>query len=94
MQEIDFIPYGQRNRISKEELAKKFNVPVKDVNAIISKLRKQYIILSDTFIGGYWRPNTEKELLNFIREHNNRHYAESGLIQLAWGEIDKIRRGR
>lgn len=93
MKEIDLIPYGQKNRISKEELAKKLNLPVKEVNAVVSELRRQYIILSDTKIGGYWRPDTEKELLEFIREHNSRHFAECGLIQMAWNEIDKLKGG-
>lgn len=90
MKEIDLIPYGQKNRISKEELARKLNLPIKEVNTVVSELRRQYIILSDTKIGGYWRPDTEKELLEFIREHNSRHFAESGLIQMAWNEIDKL----
>ena len=90
MKEIDLIPYGQKNRISKEKLARKLNLPIKEVNAVVSELRKQYIILSDTKIGGYWRPDTEKELLEFIREHNSRHFAECGLIQMAWNEIDKL----
>ena len=93
MKEIDLIPYGQRNRISKEELARKLNLPIKEVNTVVSELRRQYIILSDTKIGGYWRPDTEKELLEFIREHNSRHFAESGLIQMAWNEIDKLKGG-
>ena len=93
MKEIDLIPYGQKNRISKEELARKLNLPIKEVNTVVSELRRQYIILSDTKIGGYWRPDTEKELLEFIREHNSRHFAESGLIQMAWNEIDKLRGG-
>ena len=90
MKEIDLIPYGQENRVSKEELARKLNLPKNEVNTIVSELRKNYIILSDTKIGGYWRPDTEKELLDFIREHNSRHFAESGLIQMAWNEIDKL----
>jgi hypothetical protein len=93
MKEIDLIPYGQKNRISKEELARKLNLPIKEVNTVVSELRRQYIILSDTKIGGYWRPDTEKELLEFIREHNSRHFAESGLIQMAWNEIDKLKGG-
>lgn len=94
MKEIDLIPYGQENRISKEELAKKLNLPKNEVNTIVSELRKNYIILSDTKIGGYWRPDTEKELLDFIREHNSRHFTESGLIQMAWNEIDKLKGGK
>ena len=90
MNEIDLIPYGQKNRISKEALARKLNIPLNRVNAVVSQLRKQYIILSDTKIGGYWRPDTKKELLDFIREHNSRHFAESGLVQMAWNEIDKL----
>ena len=91
MKEIELIPYGQKNRISKEELAHKLNLPIKEVNTVISQLRKEHIILSDTKIGGYWRPDTEKELLDFIREHNTRHHAETGLVLLAWNEIDKIK---
>ena len=90
MKIIDLIPHGQSKRISKEELARKLKINIKDVNAVISKLRKTYIILSDTKIGGYWRPDTKEELLEFIREHNSRHYAESGLIQMAWKEIDNL----
>jgi len=92
MKEIDLIPYGQKNRISKEELARKLNIPIKEINIIVSELRKKYIILSDTKIGGYWRPDTKQELLDFIREHNSRHFAESGLIQMAWNEIDKLKK--
>lgn len=92
MMEIDLIPYGQKNRISKEELAEKLEIPIKEVNSVISDLRRKNIILSDTKIGGYWRPDTKEELLDFIREHNSRHFAESGLIQMAWNEIDKLGR--
>lgn len=90
MKEIDLIPYGQKNRISKEKLARELKISVDKVNPIISQLRKQYVILSDTKVGGYWRPNTKEELLEFIREHNSRQFAESGLIQMAWNEIDKL----
>jgi biotin operon repressor len=90
MKEIDLIPYGQKNRISKEKLAKELKTSVDKINPIISQLRKQYVILSDTKVGGYWRPDTKEELLEFIREHNSRQFAESGLIQMAWNEIDKL----
>lgn len=90
MKEIDLIPYGQKNRISKEKLARELKISIDKVNPIISQLRKQYVILSDTKVGGYWRPNTKEELLEFIREHNSRQFAESGLIQMAWNEIDKL----
>jgi biotin operon repressor len=92
MKEIDLIPFGQKNRISKEELARKLNISIKEINSIVSELRKKYIILSDTKVGGYWRPDTKQELLDFIREHNSRHFAESGLIQMAWNEIDKLKK--
>lgn len=90
MKEIDLIPYGQKNRISKEKLARELKISVEKVNLVISQLRKQYVILSDTKVGGYWRPDTKEELLEFIREHNSRQFAESGLIQMAWNEIDKL----
>lgn len=90
MKEIDLIPYGQKNRISKEKLARELKISVEKVNPVISQLRRQYVILSDTKVGGYWRPDTKEELLEFIREHNSRHFAESGLIQMAWNEIDKL----
>lgn len=92
MKKIDLIPFGQKNRISKEELARKLNISIKEINSIVSELRKKYIILSDTKVGGYWRPDTKQELLDFIREHNSRHFAESGLIQMAWNEIDKLKK--
>lgn len=92
MNEIDFIPYGKENRISKTSLAQKLNITIDEVDTIISKLRKKYIILSDTKIGGYWRPNTRVELLKFIRTHNSRHLTECELIQMAWDEFDRIGR--
>lgn len=90
MNEIDLIPFGKENRISKTQLSVKLNKPIEEVDAIISKLRKQYIILSDTKIGGYWRPNTRGELLRFIRTHNARHLAECDLVERAWNEFDKL----
>lgn len=90
MNEIDLIPFGKENRISKKELAEKLNINLEEVDKIISKLRKEYIIVSDTKIGGYWRPNTRTELLRFIRMHNSRHLAECNLVEMAWKEIDKI----
>lgn len=90
MNEIDLIPVGKENRISKANLAQKLNTTIDEVDTIISKLRKQYIILSDTKIGGYWRPNTRVELLKFIRTHNARHLTECNLIQMAWNEFDKL----
>ena len=90
MDEIELIPFGKDNRISKTQLAKKLNITIEEVDEVISKLRKQYIVLSDTKIGGYWRPNTRIELLKFIRMHNARHLAECGLIEMAWKEFDKM----
>ena len=93
MEEINLIPFGKKNRISKIELMRKFELPEEAVNKKISELRRKYLIFSDTKIGGYWRPNSEQELLEFIREHNSRIFLENGLIQMAWNEIDKIKGG-
>lgn len=90
MNEIELIPFGKDNRISKTQLAKELKITIEEVDTIISKLRKKYIILSDTKIGGYWRPNTRIELLRFIRMHNARHLAECGLVELAWNEFDRL----
>ena len=46
MRKIDLIPFGQKNRISKEELARKLNISIKEINSIVSELRKKYIIFS------------------------------------------------
>ena len=60
---LDLIPYGEKNRISKKELMKKAEINEQQLMKEITEIRKEHIILSDTQKGGYWRPNTIKELM-------------------------------
>lgn len=59
---LDFIPYGEKNKISKKKLMKKANMNEQQLLEELKKIRKDKIILSDTKTGGYWRPKTIKEL--------------------------------
>ena len=60
---IELIPYGKENKISKKSLMKLANIQDEKIfNEEVAKLRKKYIILSDTTTGGYWRSSNYKNL--------------------------------
>ncbi len=87
---IELIPFGKKNKISKRLLIQKANIQEKDFNNELVKLRKKYIILTDTTTGGYWRPNTKQEYEEFIKKYQNRNYDTSRMIMLAYKEMEEL----
>ena len=53
-------------------------------NEEVAKLRKKYIIMSDTTTGGYWRSNNKEELQEFIKKYQHRSYDNNRMIMLAY----------
>lgn len=89
---IELIPYGKENKISKKSLMKLANIKDEKVfNEEVAKLRKKYIIMSDTTTGGYWRSNNKEELQEFIKKYQHRSYDTSRMIMLAYKEIENIK---
>lgn len=87
---IELIPYGKENKISRKSLMKLANIQDEKVfNEEVAKLRKKYIIMSDV-TGGYWRSNSKEELQEFIKKYQHRSYDTSRMIILAYKEIENI----
>ena len=90
---IELIPYGKENKISKRSLMKLANIQDEKIfNEEVAKLRKKYIIMSDTTTGGYWRSNCKEELQEFIKKYQYRSCDTSRMIMLAYKEIEEIKR--
>ena len=88
---IELIPYGKENKISRKSLMKLANIQdEKAFNEEVAKLRKKHIIMSDTTTGGYWRSNSKEELQEFIKKYQHRNYDTSKMIMLAYKEIENI----
>lgn len=88
---IEFIPYGRENKIPKRELMKLVNIQdEKAFNQELAKIRKQYIILTDTSTGGYWRPDSKEELQEFIKKYQSRSYDTSKMIMIAYKELEEM----
>lgn len=87
---IELIPYGKENKVSRKSLIKQANIEEKDFNVELAKLREQYIIMSDTISKSYWRPNSKEEYENFIRKYQHRNYDTNRMIMLAYKEMEDI----
>lgn len=89
---IELIPYGRENKISRKSLMKLANIQDEKVfNEEVAKLRKKYIIMSDITTGGYWRPNTKEEYQKFIKKYQNKSYDTSRMIMLAYKELESMK---
>lgn len=87
---IELIPYGKENKISRKSLMELANIQDEKVfNEEVAKLRKKYIIMSDV-TGGYWRSNSKEELQEFIKKYQHRSYDTSRMIILAYKEMENI----
>jgi len=86
---IKLIPFGKENRVSKEQLIRWTGMEEKEFNVALRKLRESYIVLSDSKLGGYWRPSTEKEIQDFIKDCNKRIYENSRATLIAYKELKK-----
>lgn len=68
------IPVGRENAISREQLARQWNMRDRDARRMIAELRAEaggdgYAILSTSRKpSGYWRSNDPAEIRGFIRE--------------------------
>ena len=88
---IELIPYGKENKISRRSLMKLANIQDEKIfNEEVAKLRKKYIILSDITTGGYWRSNSKKELQEFIKKYQHRSYDNNRMIMLAYKELEEM----
>ena len=91
VQMIEFIPYGEKNKIQKSELMKLAKIKNEKVFVQeLTKLRKQYIIKTNTTEGGYWRPSSKEELQEFIKKCQSRSYDTSKRIMIAYKELEEM----
>jgi hypothetical protein len=65
---IDYIPKGNKNRISRQMLCVLTNLSDRKVRQLIHNAReKGCLICTDTSEGGYWQPETREETEGLIR---------------------------
>ena len=89
--EIEAIPFGKKNRVTKEGLMDKFKISSKEEFAKkLQELRKKYVILSDASARGYWRPDNVKELEIFIKKCNMQNFDTSKAVMLAYQEVERL----
>lgn len=86
--DINLIPFGKEVAISKESIMEICNMKNDDdFRKNLTKLRKEFIILSSSEKKGYWRPNNENEYINFIAEYNTRLEEIQDIIKIAKKEM-------
>ncbi len=88
---LDFIPYGEENKISKKELMQKTHLNEQQLLENLKIIRKDKIILSDTKTGGYWRPKTIKELYPIYLQTVRKLKENGELYNLILKERDLIK---
>ena len=90
---IELIPYGKENKISRKSLMKLANIQDEKIfDEEIVKLKKRYIIFSIKTIEDimYWRSNNKEELQEFIKKYQHRSYDTSRMIMLAYKELEEM----
>ena len=90
---IELIPYGKENKISKKSLMRLANIKDKKIfDEEIVKLKKRYIIFSikTTEDIMYWRSNSKEELQEFIKKYQHRSYDNNRMIMLAYKELEEM----
>ena len=90
---IELIPYGKENKISRKSLMKLANIQDKKIfDEEIVKLKKRYIIFSikTTEDIMYWRSNSKEELQEFIKKYQHRSYDNNRMIMLAYKKLEEM----
>lgn len=90
---IELIPYGKENKISRKSLMELANIQDKKIlDEEIVKLKKRYIIFSikTTEDIMYWRSNSKEELQEFIKKYQYRSYDNNRMIMLAYKELEEM----
>jgi len=86
---ITDIPEGKENRITRDSLMYKLKIfNVSQFKKELSKLKEKYIILFEN--DGYYRPNTEKEYLDFISKQIEAVRAINKIIEIAKKEMKEV----
>lgn len=86
----EIIPFGEENKISKKEIMSKLNIDEKEATELISQMRKEYIVLTNTTTGGYWRATTKEELIEFVGKQKIKVDEYNEIITIANKEIEKL----
>ena len=90
---IELIPYGKENKISRKSLMELANIQDKKIlDEEIVKLKKRYIIFSINTTEDimYWRSNSKEELQEFIKKYQYRSYDSNRMIMLAYKELEEM----
>lgn len=73
MLDINTIPRGKNNKISRDKLMQKNNISNRSIfEQELKETRQEYIIISDAQKGGYFRPRDDGEYIQFILEYKQK----------------------
>lgn len=85
---------GQRNALSPEYLAKRLNLgTVRALQKQVEKERREGAVILSTSIppGGYYLPENEREVRQFIRTLENRADNTLGALKSARAYLEKVK---
>lgn len=86
---IDVIPIGEKYKKTRQELMNNMNITdVREFRRKLSKLREQYIIISDG--SGYYLPSSKEEYLEFIEKQVRQIGDTTKTIELACKEMEGL----
>ena len=96
MEIINFIPYGKANAVSRNELSNVTGLNDRKVRLLISKARKECVILSLENGSGYYQPTADDypELRRFINREESRAKSVFGSLKKARALCEDYERGR
>ena len=85
---LDYIPTGKANGIKRKEIAKHFNISVREVSASIEQLRRAGLFIASSNAGYYLPANTE-ELEEFYNTNRKRAISLLGTLSATRKELAK-----
>ena len=69
---LEFIPFGSKNAIKREELVRLSGMSDREMRRCIEELRKETPIVNLQNGRGYFRPETEEELVHYVTQEKAR----------------------
>lgn len=87
---ITDIPFGEENKITKQELMSKYNITEADFREELKRLRTENLILTDSTTGGYWRTRDINELEKMSNKFKNKKKEIEKVISLINNEMNYL----
>lgn len=90
MKLVDYIPQGNENKKSMEEIMEQAKIPRKqDFRKLLQEARKDHVIIFDQT--GYFRPTRKQEIYDFIEKYQVRIGEIVDILNQCYKEVKKIK---